>query len=351
MLELKNSWASVRLERDLSFDLLFWRHWPLLLRTLKRFRPDVIHITGPSHCGILGMAAARYLRIPLAASWHTNLHEYAGQRLSTLVGMLPLRTGQWIAGTTSRLSLAILVQFYKEARLLFAPNRELIDLLAGRTRLPVRPMYRGIDTALFSPERRTRTDNHFVIGYVGRLSSEKNVRLLAELERNLRVRGMKDYRFLVVGHGDESDWLRANLQQAEFPGVLRNEDLARAYASMDVFVFPSTTDTFGNVVLEALSSGVPAIVSEGGGPKFLVDPGGTGYVGRSIDEFADAITRLRDHPEVLATMRLRARQAAAAYSWSAVFEQVYEGYRELATGAAATNTRRRNVRIQPSPAL
>jgi len=89
--------------------------------------------------------------------------------------------------------------------------------------------------------------------------------------------GVTGYRFLVVGEGADRVWLRASLRNAELPGVLCGEELARAYASMDVFVFPSTTDTFGNVVLEAMASGVPPVVTDRGGPQFLVDQGTTGF--------------------------------------------------------------------------
>jgi glycosyltransferase involved in cell wall biosynthesis len=119
---------------------------------------------------------------------------------------------------------------------------------------------------------------------------------------------------------------------------------------MDVFVFRSTTDTFGNVVLEALSSGVPAVVSDGGGPKFLVTQGITGYIARTVDDYADAILKLRNKPELLDSMRLHAREASAAYSWSAVFDHVYDGYRELSADREARSESTQNLRAQPSPA-
>src|SRR5262249_28243966 len=157
------------------------------------------------------------------------------------------------------------------AKLLFAPNPELTELLSHRTGRPARIMRRGIDTHLFSPARRRRTDGAFVIGYVGRLSPEKNVRMLAELETALLAAGLTNYRFLIVGEGVERAWLGSHMCSAELPGILRGEKLAEAYASMDAFVFPSATDTFGNVVLEAMASGVPPVVSTSGGPKFLVE--------------------------------------------------------------------------------
>ena len=115
-----------------------------------------------------------------------------------------------------------------------------------------------------------------MLGFCGRLSIEKNVFLLARIRTELMERGITNFRFLIIGHGKEEGWLRQHLPNAEFTGVLRGHDLARAYANMDLFVFPSHTDTFGNVVLEALASGVPAIVTPDGGPRYIVKDGETG---------------------------------------------------------------------------
>jgi glycosyltransferase involved in cell wall biosynthesis len=187
-------------------------------------------------------------------------------------------------------------------------------------------MSRGIDTRLFSPERRQRSDDAFVIGYVGRLSSEKNVRMLPALEERLLQAGLTHYRFLVVGEGSERAWLRATLRNAELPGILRGEELARAYASMDAFVFPSSTDTFGNVVLEAMASGVPPIVTDRGGPKFLFKHGGAGFVAKNEDEFTSAIMTLYRDGDRRLTMCRAARSTAERRSWDAVFEQVHQAY-------------------------
>jgi glycosyltransferase involved in cell wall biosynthesis len=188
-------------------------------------------------------------------------------------------------------------------------------------------MQRGVDTQGFSPAHRTRKvgDGTFVVGYVGRLSVEKNVALLVRVERELSALGMDWVRFLIVGHGSEETLLRRDLKQAEFAGVLRGADLAQAYANMDVLVFPSHTDTFGNVVLEALASGVPAVVTQDGGPKFIVRDGETGFV-TSDDLFANAVAALARNRIWLDEMRLRAREYALGRSWDAVFDLVYAAY-------------------------
>ena len=130
---------------------------------------------------------------------------------------------------------------------------------------------------------------------------------------------------LIVGHGSDEAELRLELAEAEFAGVLRGAALAQAYANMDVLVFPSHTDTFGNVVLEALASGVPAVVTPDGGPKFIVRNGETGFV-TDDDHFATAVAKLVTDRERLEGMRLKAREYALGCSWDTVFERVYAGY-------------------------
>jgi len=332
-LDLRRSPIAVRMEKDLQFDPLFWRHAEEIKRRLEEFKPDVIHITGPSELGIFGAYFAWELGIRLAASWHTNLHEYSARRLKWLTRLLPREWGARLEAGVEAGTLDAILRFYSLAKVLYAPNEELCALLERRTRKPCYLMQRGVDTDLFSPSRRTRgRDGQFVLGYVGRLSIEKNVELLVRVERELEALGIRA-RFLIVGHGDEEQMLRHQLHNVQMAGVLRGEALAAAYASMDLLVFPSHTDTFGNVVLEALASGVPAIVTPDGGPKFIVRHGETGFVAPD-DGFATAIAPLaQDGPDGprMAPMRAAARTHALGCSWDSVFGRVYTGY-EAALG-------------------
>jgi glycosyltransferase involved in cell wall biosynthesis len=129
-----------------------------------------------------------------------------------------------------------------------------------------------------------------------------------------------------VGEGSESNWLRQHVPNAIFTGVLRGEELARAYADMDVFAFPSSTDTFGNVILESLASSVPCVVTDGGGPKFLVQHDVTGHVASSPADFIDGIASLMTNPARLASMQTAARAYALRQSWDSVFEDVFRAY-------------------------
>ncbi|HVO98925.1 MAG TPA: glycosyltransferase [Bryobacteraceae bacterium] len=327
--ELKNSRAILGLEHDLAFDLLFLRHYEAVRKRLAEFRPDVVHVTGPSHAGLLGAILAHRMRIPVAASWHTNLHEFAARRLDRKLGWLPTEPRRHIAKGTETATLDITLQFYRLAKLLFAPNPELVDMLQTRLRRPTYLMQRGIDTSLFSPARRTRDNENFTIGFVGRLSPEKNVRLLSELERAIHAAGAENCRFLIVGDGSEREWLIQHMKAAAIPGILRGQALAEAYANMDVFVFPSLTDTFGNVVLESMASGVPAIVTSSGGPRYLVQSGVNGYITDTVKEIVRAVLHLRISRSLRARMAKDARETALAYSWDNVFGRVYQRYEEL----------------------
>lgn len=343
-LELPRGLLSFVLEKDLRLDPVFFRHIPLISETLERFKPDLIHITGPSEIGILGAGLAHHFHLPLAASWHTNVHEYAARRAEWFLRLLPRQQSAATGQTIENLMMATVGRFYSIAKVLFAPNPELCSLLERTTNRPCHLMPRGVDAELFNPSKRTRRphDGEHILGFVGRLSIEKNIGLLVEIQKELGRRGVTNFRFVIVGHGGDEAWLREHLPGAEFTGVLRGEALASAYANMDLFVFPSHTDTFGNVVLEALASGVPAIVTPDGGPRTIIgdsQSGREGKIGRIVsdDQFAAAIAELIDDPVRLAAMRKAARDYALTASWDSVFEGIYSAYRELVPVASRSS--------------
>jgi glycosyltransferase involved in cell wall biosynthesis len=349
-LELPRGFLSFALEKDLRFDPAFLRHIPLIGEVLERFKPDLIHITGPSEVGMLGAGLAHHLDLPLAASWHTNVHEYLARRSKWFLRLLPKRQSAATGQKIEDLTMAAAAKFYSVAQVLFAPNRELCALLERTTGRPCHLMPRGVDAELFHPDKRRRDpeDRDHVLGFVGRLSVEKNVALLAQVQEELERLGHKSFRFLVVGHGGEDEWLRERLPRAEFTGVLKGEELSTAYANMDLFVFPSHTDTFGNVVLEALSSGVPAVVTPDGGPCTIVRDGETGRIVPDA-EFAAAVAGVLGDPQKHAEMRLAAREYALTMSWDSVFEGVYAGYETML--AARPVARQENVAARAFPGL
>jgi phosphatidylinositol alpha 1,6-mannosyltransferase len=325
-MELKRGLAAFSLDHDLYCDPLLSRYRNRVIAQLRPFRPDLVHITGPGDMGILGFWVAHCLGVPLVASWHTNLHEYAGRRLDKLFSRIPDRWGERISSTAERQSLRACVSFYRLARFVFAPNQTMVDLLQERTRRPAFLMAHGVDTEVYSPDRCRRRTGSFCIGYVGRLTPEKNVRLLAELEKKLVAAGQNDFRFLVVGEGGDGEWLRKNLHFGEFPGVLHGEALAEAFASMDVFVFPSQTDTFGLVLLEALASGVPVLVSPETGVRVGVQHGITGFHAEDLNSFTQGVLHLMKSESARSEMSSAAREFACSKTWRQVFEQLYRAY-------------------------
>ena len=326
-IELARGPLAVSLDKGLWHDPALWRHRARVAEAVREFGPDMIHVVSPGDVSEIGVYLARRLKLPLAISWHTNLHEFGAMRLEKLIGWVGKGPRESIARFSERRLLAALMWFYRLGDVLYAPNEELVGMLRDSTRKPVFLMKRGIDTELFSPARRTVCDGVLRLGYVGRVTPEKNVRFLRDLETSLRGAGAPEFGFLIVGDGSERSWLKKHLAAADLPGILRGEQLAEAYANMDVFTFPSRTDTFGNVVLEAFASGTPAVVTDAGGPKFIVREGVSGLVARDDAEFIRGTARLLCDPELRARMGQAAREQACGESWDAVFEKVYEGYR------------------------
>jgi phosphatidylinositol alpha 1,6-mannosyltransferase len=325
-LELKRSPAAFPLDHDLYCDPLLSRYRNRVIAQLRPFHADLVHITGPGDMGILGFWVAHCLRIPLVASWHTNLHEYAGRRLEKFFSFMPERWRQRISNTAEHQSLRACVSFYGLARFVFAPNQKMVDLLEERTRRPAFLMAHGVDTEAYSPGRRNRRAGAFCIGYVGRLTPEKNVRLLVELEQSLIAAGQRDFRFMVVGEGSEKEWLRQNLQFGEFPGILRGNALAEAFANMDVFVFPSRTDTFGLVLLEALASGVPVVAGPETGIRVGVRHGITGFYAEDLNSFTRSVLNLTKSEAAHRKMSCAAREFACLKTWCGVFDELYRTY-------------------------
>jgi phosphatidylinositol alpha 1,6-mannosyltransferase len=322
-LELNRGWASFPLDKELKCDPLLSRHRKWVIDQVKEFQPDLIHITGPGDFGLLGLWVAKSLGIPRVASWHTNLHEYASNRLQKVLGFVPRGIQSRIVAAAEDLSLDAAMRVYRLAHLILAPNQEMVDLLHSRTQRPAYLMAHGVDSTRFSPAWRKRKDGPISIGYVGRLTPEKNVRWFCELERNLMATGQRDFRLVLVGDGSEREWLKKNLQFGELPGVLRGDSLAAAFADMDIFVFPSRTDTFGLVILEAMASGVPVVVSPDTGARVQVQHGVTGFL---ADDFTESVLQLMRSESLRHRMGAEARQFACSRDWSRVFEDVYQTY-------------------------
>ena len=326
IIQLARGVAKFELDANLDYDPFLCRHASRVQAAMRAFNPDLIHLTGPGDLGAMGCYLSMRLNVPLVISWHTSLHEYAARRMERLTEFLGDGTSHVLGSVVEGFSLQVLRFFYRQAAMVMAPNQELIDLTRRLTNKPVFLMQRGVETDLFDPAKRSRVDGSFRVGYVGRLTPEKNVRFLAEVGRRLAQSSVAEFEIVIIGEGSEDTWLKENVPNVILTGVLRGEALARAYADMDLFAFPSTTDTFGNVVLEALASGVPCVVTSGGGPKFLIAEGITGHVAKDEHDFLEFVVSIAGSPDLQERMKTAAREYAMKQSWESVFEKVFEAY-------------------------
>ncbi len=328
-LELRRSAAAFPIDKTLYFDPLLMRHKQLVIDHLQRFEPDLIHLTGPGDIGFLAVRVAHELNMPSVASWHTNAHEYLARRMQGALSLLPGTLCRKATGLLERETLRGMLRFYRSARFTLAPNQAMVDVLHERTRRPSYLMLHGVDLTRYRPLPQEETDRQrgrpFCIGYVGRLTTEKNVRVLAEIEQRLIGAGEKNYQFLIVGEGGQERWLRRHLQRAKIAGVLRGDDLAAAYRRMDVLVFPSLTDTFGLVILEAMASGVPVILSPETGRRAGVVDGVSGFLS---EDFAADVQRVMNDACLRKSMGEAAQSFAKTQGWDMVFRELYRTYAE-----------------------
>ncbi|MFZ1219429.1 MAG: glycosyltransferase [Chthoniobacterales bacterium] len=287
-----------------------------ILDYVQREQFSEIIISTPGPMGLTGLLAAKMLNLQTSGIYHTDIPEYV--RILTDDRFL------------ESLAWSYMHWLYGQLHTVFVNSEQYRKCWIDRGFAPenLKILPRGLDTDLFNPARR---DSTFLKGpsvngsevrllYVGRVSKEKDLDVLVTAYHKVRDEGFP-VRLFVVGHGPYSEALAKALPDAVFLGYLTGEALAKAYASADVFVFPSTTDTFGNVVIEAQASGLPVIVSDLGGPKELVDDGVSGFVTKAHDanDFARAISRLAGDAKLRARMGDKARQSVIDRSWPGAF--------------------------------
>lgn len=292
-----------------------------ILEYVQREQFSEIIISTPGPIGLTGVLAAKLLNLQMTGIYHTDFPEYI--RILTEDKFL-----ESLAWTYMR-------WFYGQQDTVFVNSEEYRRSWVNRgiepEKLQILP--RGLDTELFQPSRRDPafwqrwapgSDGEVRLLYVGRVSKEKDLDVLATAYRAVSDSSLP-VRLFVVGDGPYSATLAEAIPDAVFTGYLAGEELATAYASADLFVFPSTTDTFGNVIIEAQASGLPVIVSDSGGPKELVEDGIDGLVTRAhnAEDFAAAVTRLVNDAALRARMGTAAREKVVGRSWPAAFQRFW----------------------------
>jgi len=307
-----------------SLDLRF----PLptdVLACVEEQRPDVIHVATPGPVGFCGLALGRLLGIPVVGSYHTELGPYA----------LHLTRDLLVAEATD----VYVDWFYNQCATVLAPTRGVGDALEARGLPRVGVWGRGVDATAFGSERRDAAlresllgeDGRLLILSVGRVSHEKRLGVLLDaFARVGRVR--PDARLVVVGDGPARRELERTAPAGTvFAGEARGEELAAFYASADLFCFPSTTDTFGQVLLEAGASGLPVVAAAAGGALELVSHGRNGLLVQPEDAggLAAALLELAEDPARRAAFGAAGLEAARARTWDAAFAQLAGVYRRV----------------------
>jgi glycosyltransferase involved in cell wall biosynthesis len=312
---------------ELKFN--FFR--PLFMRRLGDFRPDIIHLVDPVILGATGLAAARFFNVPLVSSYHTNLAAYCEH-----FGFSLLTRPMW---SYNRF-------VHSQCSLTFCPSPSTAAMLRleGFEHLRIWP--RGVDTTIFKPERRSsalraswlgeENSEKTVLLYVGRVSWEKNLRLLVQAYRGMNH---SNCHLVIVGEGPASLEMQQELAglPVTFTGYLAGEALASAYASSDVFAFPSRTETFGQVVLEAMASGLPVVGLIAEGVCDLVENEKTGLLvpDAHIQEDEQIVLYRTQLENLIQDSQKRQKMSAAALieaqrrSWYEAMECLVRGYQEV----------------------
>lgn len=300
---------------------------PGMTAALRSFGPDVVHLASPFSLGAGGLAAARRLDVPAVAVYQTDVAGFAES---------------YGLGLTARACWAWTRRIHKGSARTLAPSTSAMDALAAHGIPRVHRWGRGVDTVRFVPsarsaelrERWTGGADSLVVGFVGRLAPEKHVERLAVLD------GMPGVTVVVVGDGPERARLERAMPSAVFLGQLGGDDLARAYASFDVFAHPGEHETFCQTVQEALSSGVPVIGPDAGGPRDLVSHCRNGYllpVERYEELLPSAMRALAD-PTTRARFAAAARKSVLHRTWPVLCNQLIGHYEDV-IGTSAVSRR------------
>ena len=289
-------------------------------RALLDFRPTIMHVATPDMLGKQAISFAKSHNIPVLASYHTRYDAYAHH-----YGISVLR-GLWKRHSRN---------LYNGCDCILAPSESMANLLRrDGISTPIHLWKRGVDKSLFTPDRRTQDwrrergigADEVLVTFVGRLVREKNVLLLEEIFSDLRAKGLK-FRSMIVGNGPLEARLRDSLKGSIFTGFLTGPELANCYANSDIFLFPSESESFGNVTLEAMASGLPVVAANACGSMSLVEEGTTGLLAADArtSEFVAHLADLINSPELRRRMGRAGYSHSLSYDWSKAMSDL-EGF-------------------------
>lgn len=297
-----------------------------LHQQLEAFQPDLLHIATPFNLGLSGLYYGKKHNIPMVASYHTHFDQYLKYYRMEILSDWVWRYFSW---------------FYKQHfSKIFVPSNQTKQFLQSKQFSNLHLWKRGVDCHLFHPHYETNDfkerygiQEAFVFLFVSRLAQEKNLDTLAQIIEMMPESIRQSSHWLIVGDGPMRSKLESQLAKAgrvTFTGYLEGEELANAYAAADLFVFPSASETFGNVALESLASGTPVVGAKAGGVKEIIEHGKTGFLCNPYDPnaYIKKIITLLDDPILLRTMGYAGRQYALSQSWDAIFGKLLADYEE-----------------------
>ncbi len=284
-------------------------------RLWRRHRPDVVYVATEGMSGLSAVRQARRLGVPVVSGFHTNFHSYSGQyRLGLLKGVL----------------LRYLRALHNRTHCTVVPSDDVEIALSKEGFANLKVMGRGVDCGLFAPARRDPelraswglSENALAVLYVGRVAAEKNLKLALRAFQAIQER-RQEARFVVVGDGPMARKLKRDHSRATFCGMRRGVDLARHYASGDVLLFPSETETFGNVTTEGMASGLGVVAYDYAAARSYIRSGVNGMTApyRDEDAYVAQAVDLAINGDLLTRVRSAARTTATRLSWSAVTER------------------------------
>ena len=288
---------------------------------LEKFNPDLVHLAAPDWLGHAALSWAEENGVPAVASFHTRFDTYF--RYYKL---------KWL----EKYVTAFMRRFYHRCEQIYVPSPCMADELAAQNMSPNIGIWsRGVDHNLFNPARRDTAwrraqginEDDIVIAFVGRLVLEKGLGVFADTIDLLAKKGRR-VKALIVGDGPEKQRFEARLPEAIFTGHLSGEQLARAYASADIFFNASITETFGNVTLEAMASGLPLVCANATGSRSLTRRGENGFLAASVTSaaFARELEKLISDPELRTAMANTSLRLSADYTWDLVLERLVDQY-------------------------
>ena len=294
---------------------------------LEEFNPDIVHIASPDILGLKALKWAREEDVPIVSSYHTHFTSYLKYYNLGIIESLGWKYLQW---------------FYSHCKHIYVPTQSMADELVekgiGSSPDVLKIWARGVDTDLFNPSRRDVqwreqrgfSEKDVVLTFVSRLVWEKNLRLFASVVKDIQHK-YSNVKSMIVGDGPARSELDEMLPDTHFTGFLTGKDLATAYASSDTFFFPSDTETFGNVTLEAMASGLPCLVADAQGSKSLVDHGVNGYL-VSVDhpgKFKKYAEKLVTDDDLRNELGRSSLEIARNFTWEKINRGLLNNYLEV----------------------